>query len=67
MVDLLVLTGLDQLLFILKKLFTLVTKQAILTRRSTVVSLSLQPVFIGCMLDPVLVLGPIILQPVFTS
>ncbi len=38
-VDLLVLTTLDQLLFILKKLFKFFTKQAILMRRSTVLSL----------------------------
>ncbi len=45
-VDLLVLTSLDQLLFILKILFTYVTKQAAtLMRRSTVLSLPLQLVF----------------------
>ncbi len=38
-VDLLVLTSLDQLLFILKILFSFVTKQATLKRRSTVLSL----------------------------
>jgi hypothetical protein len=47
MVDLLVLTSLDQLIFILKILFTFDTKQAILIRRSTVLSLPLQLVFLG--------------------
>jgi hypothetical protein len=56
MVDHLVLTSLDQLLFILNMLFTIDAKQAVLMRRSTVVSLSLQSVFPGCMLDPVVVL-----------
>jgi hypothetical protein len=41
-VHLLVLTTLDQLLFILKALFTSFTKQATLMRRSTVLSLPLQ-------------------------
>jgi len=40
-VDLLVLTSLDQLLFILKILLNSFTKQAILMRRSTVLSLTL--------------------------
>ncbi len=44
-VHLLVLTGLDQLLLILKKLFTFVTKQVTLMRSSTVLSLSLHLVF----------------------
>jgi hypothetical protein len=44
-VDLLVLTSLDQLLLKLKILFTLLTKWAILTRRSTVLSIPLQLVF----------------------
>jgi hypothetical protein len=42
MFDLLVLTSLDQLLFILKILFNFITKQATSTRRSTVLSLPLQ-------------------------
>jgi hypothetical protein len=46
-VDLLVLTSLDQLIFKLKKIFTIVTKQAALTGRSTVLSLPLQLVFPG--------------------
>jgi hypothetical protein len=46
-VDLLVLTGLDQLIFKLNKIFTFVTKQATLMRRSTVLSLPLQLVFPG--------------------
>jgi hypothetical protein len=46
-VDLLVLTSLDQSLFILKILFTFFTKQATLIRRSTVPSLSPQLVFPG--------------------
>jgi len=41
----LVLTSLDELHFILKILFTYVTKQATLMWRSTVLSLSLQLVF----------------------
>ncbi len=44
-VDLLVLTSLHKLLFILEKLFTFSTQQATLTRRSTVLSLPLQFVF----------------------
>ncbi len=40
--DLFALTSLDQLLFVLKILFTYVTKQATLMRRSTVLSLPLQ-------------------------
>jgi hypothetical protein len=47
MVDLLVLTSLDQLIFVLKILFTLVSKQATLMRRSAVLSLPLQLVFPG--------------------
>jgi hypothetical protein len=46
-VDLLALISLDQLLFILKILFTYVTQQATLMRRSTVLSLPLQLVFPG--------------------
>jgi hypothetical protein len=45
--DLLVLTSLDQLLFILKILFMYLTKQATLSRRSTVLSLPCQLVFPG--------------------
>ncbi len=41
-VDLLVLTSLDKLLFMLKILFIFATKQAILIRRSTILSLPLQ-------------------------
>ncbi len=44
-VDLLVLTGLDQLLLIVKILFTFFTNQATLMRRSTVLSFSLRLVF----------------------
>ncbi len=44
-VDLLVLTSLDQLLFILKKLLTSVTKLVTLMRRLTVLCLSFQLVF----------------------
>ncbi len=43
---LLVLTSLDQLILKMKVLFTFVTEQAILMRRSTVLSLSLQLVFL---------------------
>ncbi len=46
-VDLLVLTSLDQLLFTLKILFTFLTKQATIMRKSTVLSLSPQLVFPG--------------------
>jgi hypothetical protein len=46
-----VLTSLDQLIFKLKILLTLVTKQATLTRRSTVLSLPLQLVFPADTLD----------------
>ncbi len=46
-VDLLVLTSLGQLVFILKLLFSFVTKYAALMRRSTVLSLPLQLVFLG--------------------
>jgi hypothetical protein len=45
MIDLLVLTSLDQLLFRLKIFFSFLTKQANSMRRSTVLSLSLQLVF----------------------
>ncbi len=44
-IDILAQTSLDPLIFKLKKLFTLVTKQATLIRRSTVLSLPLQLVF----------------------
>jgi len=44
-VDLLVPTSKDQLLFILKILFTFFTKQAMLMRRSTVLSLPVEIVF----------------------
>ncbi len=44
-VDLLALTSLDQLLFILKISFSFLVKQPILMRRSTVLSLSFQLVF----------------------
>ncbi len=47
MVDLLVLSSLDQLLFIMKILFRCFTKQATLLRRSTVPSLPPQLVFPG--------------------
>ena len=51
--DLLVLTTIDELLFISKILFTFVTKQATLTRRSTVLSLPLQLAFPGsCIKEP---------------
>jgi hypothetical protein len=43
--DLLVLTSLDQLLFISKILFTLISKQATFIRRSTVLSLPSQLAF----------------------
>ncbi len=46
-VDLLVLTSLDQLILILKIVFTVVTKQAVLMRRSAVLILPLQLVFPG--------------------
>jgi hypothetical protein len=46
MVDLLVLTSLDQLIFILKILFNFVTEQATLTR-STVLSLPPQLEFLA--------------------
>ncbi len=46
-IDLLVLTILDRLLFILKRLFNYVTKQVTLMRRSIVLSIPLQLVFIG--------------------
>jgi len=49
MVDL-VLTSLDLLLFILKLLFSFVTKQATLRKRSTVLRFSLQIVFPGLFL-----------------
>ncbi len=47
-VDLLVLTCLYHRLFILKILFTFLTKQAFLMRRHTVLSLPLQLVFLAC-------------------
>jgi hypothetical protein len=47
LVDLLVLTSLDQLIFVLKCLIIFVTKQSPFMRRSTVLSLSLQLVFRG--------------------
>jgi hypothetical protein len=47
-VDLLVLTTLDQLLLELKILFTSFTKQAVLMRRSTVLTLPPQLVFHDC-------------------
>jgi hypothetical protein len=47
MADLLVLTSLDQLLLIMKILFMCLTKQGILMRRSTVLSLPFQFVFPG--------------------
>ncbi len=46
-VDLLGLTSLDQVLFTLKILFTFFTKQPILNRRSTVLSIPLQQEFPG--------------------
>jgi len=46
-VDLLIQTSLDQLLFILKILFTFFTKQSTLMRRSTVLSLPPQVKFPG--------------------
>ncbi len=46
-VDLLVLTGSDQLLFVLRVSFYFLTKQPILTRRSTKLSLPLQ-LALGC-------------------
>jgi hypothetical protein len=46
-VDLLVLTSLCQLVFILKILFSFFTKQATLMRSSTVLSLPLSLVFLG--------------------
>ncbi len=49
-VDLLVLTSLDQLLFIMKILFTFITKQSTFIRRSAVLSLSPQLVLLGCMI-----------------
>jgi hypothetical protein len=50
-VDLLVLTSLDQLLFIMKILFKCFTKQATVLRRSTVLSLPLKLVFPGLSLE----------------
>jgi hypothetical protein len=47
-VDLLVLTSLDQLIFILKILFSFLQNKLILTRRSTVLSLPPQLVFPAC-------------------
>ncbi len=46
-VDLLVLTSLDQVIFIMKILFNFVTKQTTLMRRSTVLSVPTQLVFPG--------------------
>jgi hypothetical protein len=46
-VDLLLLTSFDQMLFILKILFTYVTKYVALMRRSIVLNLLLQLVFPG--------------------
>ncbi len=51
-VDLPVLTSLDQLLFVLKSLFTNFTKQAPLMRKSIVLSLSLQLLFPAPTLNP---------------
>jgi len=44
-IDLFVLTGSDQLIFVMKILFTFVTKQAALLKRTTLLSLPLQLVF----------------------
>ncbi len=52
-VDLLVLTSLVQLIFILKILFTYFTKQVTLMRRSTVLNLPLQLVFLAGLFVPV--------------
>ncbi len=49
--DLLVLTSLDQLIFILKIVFTLIKKQATLIRRSTVLSFPPQLVFPALTID----------------
>ncbi len=46
-VDLLILTSLDELIFILKMFVTFFTKQAALMRRSSVLNLPLQSVFPG--------------------
>ncbi len=46
-VDLLVLSSLDQLIFKLRKSFTVVTKKGTLMRRSMVLSIPLQLVFPG--------------------
>ncbi len=46
-VDLLVLTSKDQVLFILQALFSFLTKQVVLMRRSTVLSPPLQLAFPG--------------------
>jgi hypothetical protein len=46
-IDLLVLTSFNELVFILRILFTLFTKQATLMRRSTILNLPLQLVFPG--------------------
>jgi hypothetical protein len=53
-VDLLVLTSLDLLIYILTGLFAFVAKQRSLIRRSTVLSLSLQLVFPGQTLQIIL-------------
>jgi hypothetical protein len=50
-VDLLVLTGLDQLLFILKIFFTFFTKQATLMRRSTVLELGIKSLPEACTME----------------
>ncbi len=57
MVDLLVLTSLDQLLFILKILFRYTTKEVALIRRLDVLSLPLQLVFPGMFVGPLSKLG----------
>jgi len=49
-VDLLVLTSFEQLIFIVKILFSFFTKQATLMKRSTVLSLPPQLVFPTCFL-----------------
>ncbi len=57
LVDVLVLTILDLVLYILKLLLTFFTKQATLMRRSTVLSISLQLVFPVCIGREVLLKG----------
>jgi hypothetical protein len=56
-IDLLVLTGLDQLLFQLKTLFSYITKQAFSIWRSTELSLPFQSVFPGPWLDNRMTVG----------